>query len=668
MGRLRLWIIAVVSLIVVTANAWIKQGVGILLCGAIFVNSTGCYEFGLSKAVAIEPATKPILISQRRNNQISGTWTRSGTIFSGDEKGCSAGYSGELNANSQKANSVVFNVKQEGSQLIFPDEKITYNDGTEKGEYNLSTNGSISGNQIKVVYSGGGFTTLFNGNISANGETITGEVSCRYSGGSNIAKGTLTWTKGNKVAQNSSAIIPKTRPEFEEKFKQAKQTSINDAVQLVEGYGTEEYRQYLQLEDEIKDSPKIKTVKEISNTLFDIYQATGKKPAILQAVSLEDETDLILIKPTPWTAVGESGAKAGKKNTEKQNTEKQNTGKQTEEKTDIATRKTILLATRQEVKEAVADFQKEIRNPRRKLKAYETSAKKLYQWLISPIEDELQANKIDTLIITADKGLRSLPFAALYDGQKYLVEKYSLALIPTFALTDTDYQRSNNFNILAMGISKSTVGLPAIPAAGVEVDFLSQKIWKGQGFLNEETTVEQLKKVNLGSSFDIVHLATHGEFLPGEFKNSFILFWQNKLSLKTLQRLSKNIKLNKVKMLVLSACKSALGDEKAELGFSGLAINAGVKTGLGTLWSIDDKASLVLMSDFYSHLKTESLKAEALRKAQLAMLKGESAIKNGQMKLSNGESLALPQSLVEGDSEYTHPYYWAAFTLIGNWN
>jgi hypothetical protein len=425
MGRLRLWIIAVVSLIVVTANAWIKQGVGILLCGAIFVNSTGCYEFGLSKAVAIEPATKPILISQRRNNQISGTWTRSGTIFSGDEKGCSAGYSGELNANSQKANSVVFNVKQEGSQLIFPDEKITYNDGTEKGEYNLSTNGSISGNQIKVVYSGGGFTTLFNGNISANGETITGEVSCRYSGGSNIAKGTLTWTKGNKVAQNSSAIIPKTRPEFEEKFKQAKQTSINDAVQLVEGYGTEEYRQYLQLEDEIKDSPKIKTVKEISNTLFDIYQATGKKPAILQAVSLEDETDLILIKPTPWTAVGESGAKAGKKNTEKQNTEKQNTGKQTEEKTDIATRKTILLATRQEVKEAVADFQKEIRNPRRKLKAYETSAKKLYQWLISPIEDELQANKIDTLIITADKGLRSLPFAALYDGQKYLVEKYT---------------------------------------------------------------------------------------------------------------------------------------------------------------------------------------------------------------------------------------------------
>jgi len=119
-------------------------------------------------------------------------------------------------------------------------------------------------------------------------------------------------------------------------------------------------------------------------------------------------------------------------------------------------------------------------------------------------------------------------------------------------------------------------------------------------------------------------------------------------------------------MLVLSACRTALGDEQAELGFAGLAFQAGVKTVVGSLWYVSDTASLTLMSEFYLQLKSAPTRSEALRQAQLALLQGKVEIKESRIKLSNGQSIALPS--LDNSLNLTHPYYWSAYTLVGNWN
>jgi len=123
-----------------------------------------------------------------------------------------------------------------------------------------------------------------------------------------------------------------------------------------------------------------------------------------------------------------------------------------------------------------------------------------------------------------------------------------------------------------------------------------------------------------------------------------------------------------VELLVLSACRTAVGDEQAEFGFGGLAVAAGVKSAVASLWYVSDEGTLGLMSEFYQQLKTAPIKAEALRQAQIAMIKGEVRIEGGKLR-SPGErgSVPLPPELAQGsDKELSHPAYWAAFTMIGS--
>jgi CHAT domain-containing protein len=117
---------------------------------------------------------------------------------------------------------------------------------------------------------------------------------------------------------------------------------------------------------------------------------------------------------------------------------------------------------------------------------------------------------------------------------------------------------------------------------------------------------------------------------------------------------------------VLSACRTAVGDEQAELGFAGLAVLAGVKSAIGSLWYVSDEGTLGLMATFYEELKKTPIKAEALRKAQLAMLRGETRLSGGQLITTVG-NFPLPPELVQlGNKNLSHPYYWSAFTMIGN--
>ncbi len=324
--------------------------------------------------------------------------------------------------------------------------------------------------------------------------------------------------------------------------------------------------------------------------------------------------------------------------------------------------------SREEVIKVAKKFTNQIRTPSQlDSHNYLSNAQKLYKWLIAPIAQELVANNINMTIFSMDSGLRTLPIAALHDGQQFLVEKYSLGLIPNFTLTDTKYVGLNGAQVLAMGASEfpANANQTPLPAVPVELKTIVNNLWRGKSFLNQEFTLENLKQQRSKEKFRIIHLATHGEFHPGGADNSYIQFWDTKLRLNELRQL--RLYSPQVELLVLSACTTAVGDEDAELGFAGLAVQAGVKSALASLWYVSDTGTLALMTEFYQHLSNRPIKAEALRGAQLAMLRGEVNLQDGHILRNGNQHLPLPPELVRGGKrDLSHPYYWAAFTMIGS--
>jgi hypothetical protein len=127
---------------------------------------------------------------------LTGTWIARGTGFTGNDKGCSAGYSGRLTVNSQDtAPGYEFTMTQQGNQITFPPQNIFYSNSSSSGSYTLSSNGTVSGKQVTITISGGGFTTQGTGTISNDRNTVTGQLSCQFSGGSATANGSFTWTR-----------------------------------------------------------------------------------------------------------------------------------------------------------------------------------------------------------------------------------------------------------------------------------------------------------------------------------------------------------------------------------------------------------------------------------------------------------------------------------------
>jgi filamentous hemagglutinin family protein len=328
-------------------------------------------------------------------------------------------------------------------------------------------------------------------------------------------------------------------------------------------------------------------------------------------------------------------------------------------------RKRIAGVTRSAVEQAAAQFRGEITNPRRtNSTTYLKPAQRLYQWFIAPMESELQAQHINNLAFILDAGLRSLPLAALHDGKQFLVEKYSLGLMPSLSLTDTHYVDIRNTKVLAMGASQFNA-LPALPAVPVELSTITRSLWPGTAFLNSTFTPQNLLKQRQEQPYNIVHLATHSEFKPGAAANSYIQFWNQKVTLDQMRQL--NLNSPPVDLLVLSACRTALGDEQAELGFAGVAVKAGARSVLASLWYVSDEGTLGFMTEFYRQLHRAPIKAEALRQAQIAMLKGEVRLDGEALLGPGGEKIPLPSTLTKnGSQNLSHPFYWAAFTLVGS--
>ncbi|HIK28389.1 MAG TPA: CHAT domain-containing protein [Oscillatoriaceae cyanobacterium M7585_C2015_266] len=372
----------------------------------------------------------------------------------------------------------------------------------------------------------------------------------------------------------------------------------------------------------------------VREALVEIYHQTKNRSAIVYVTALPDELELILYAAKTHPI-----------------------------------RKTIPQAKRDKLMKVVAEFHYSLTAPHyRTTTNYLQPAQQLYQWLITPIEEELRANSIDTILFSMDAGLRSLPVAALHDGQQFLVEKYSLALIPSISLVDSRYKSLEDAKILAMGASNFSIFAPSLsplPAVPVELSAITQQR-EGIILLNEEFTLNNLKSQRSKYPFEIIHLATHGEFKPGDMSKSYIQLWKEKLQLDQMRSLGFNNP--PVELLVLSACQTAVGDERAELGFAGFAVAAGVKTALASLWYVSDEGTLALMSEFYSQLKNAKIKAEALRQAQVAMSRGEVKVEGGYLRsVGIKDRVPLPPELANKLMiNLSHPYYWSAFTMIGS--
>jgi filamentous hemagglutinin family protein len=324
----------------------------------------------------------------------------------------------------------------------------------------------------------------------------------------------------------------------------------------------------------------------------------------------------------------------------------------------------LVSITRAEVERVAGQFRDRIRVDNSLPEDYLNPSQQLYRWLITPIQSDLEEQGIENLVFIPDIKLRSIPFAALHDGESYLMQKYSIGLMPSLSLTDTRYADVRDARMLAMGASEFQE-LPPLPAVPLELSTIVDE-WGGTVIDEEDFTPSNLTNEREQRPFGIVHLATHGRFEPGVAANSYIQFSDQRISLDQVPQLQLNSS-PPVELLVLSACETALGDEKAELGFAGIAAKAGVKSVLAGLWNVSDVGTLALMTGFYRQLQIAPIKAEALRQSQLAMLEGTARFENGELRFPSGEAIPLPQDLATRETpELTHPFYWSGFTLIGN--
>jgi CHAT domain-containing protein len=269
-------------------------------------------------------------------------------------------------------------------------------------------------------------------------------------------------------------------------------------------------------------------------------------------------------------------------------------------------------------------------------------SKQVYDWLIRPAEADLAKSRVKTLVFVLDGSLRNIPMAALYDGQQYLVQKYAVALTPGLQLLSPKSLERGQLKALTAGVSEARPGFSALSNVAIELDEINSEV-PSTRLLNEEFTITAFQNKINSLPFPVVHLATHGQF-SSKADDTFILTWDNRLNanqLDDLLRVTDQSRANAIELLVLSACQTATGDKRAALGLAGVAVRAGARSTVASLWSIDDKSSALLMSQFYRELvRTKVTKAEALRLAQLSLLQ---------------------------NPRYQHPRYWAPFVLVGNW-
>ncbi|SEH07371.1 CHAT domain-containing protein [Candidatus Venteria ishoeyi] len=268
----------------------------------------------------------------------------------------------------------------------------------------------------------------------------------------------------------------------------------------------------------------------------------------------------------------------------------------------------------------------------------------LHEWLIQPLLPLLSKYQIDTLVIVPDGALRMIPLGTLYDREtrRFLIQDYALAVTPSLDLTDPRPLPHENISVLLNGLSKGVQNFTALPNVPREIRGIESLFQQRQTLLDEKFSLTSINQALENQPYSIVHIASHGQF-DTDPRNTFLLTYHDKLTMNKLETLLGlgSIRKQPVELLTLSACQTAVGDERAALGLAGVAIRAGARSALASLWFVNDEATSKLIVEFYRQLQQPNTsKAQALRKAQLALLK---------------------------QRMFRHPAFWGAFLLIGNW-
>ena len=303
--------------------------------------------------------------------------------------------------------------------------------------------------------------------------------------------------------------------------------------------------------------------------------------------------------------------------------------------------------TRFKVPVGVGQLTAEVRDFRKNLETrttyeYLIQAQHLYDWLIRPIRDELRARQVQTLVFVPDGALRTIPLAALHDGQHFLVNDFAVAVTPGLTLTDASPVRRDHVQLLLAGLSQSVQGFSPLDYVPQEIRQL-QSMYRNDTLVNRNFSDSKLKEKFGQEQYSLVHIASHAQF-DRQANQTYVLTYNAKLTLDDLEGLIRpsEFRGKPIELLTLSACQTAAGDDRAALGLAGVAVKAGARSALATLWFVNDQASTSLVSEFYSQWNKDNSvsKARALQLAQLSML---------------------------ADKRYRHPCYWAPYLVIGNW-
>ena len=296
----------------------------------------------------------------------------------------------------------------------------------------------------------------------------------------------------------------------------------------------------------------------------------------------------------------------------------------------------------------------------------QSASRQLHQLLIAPMQASLDAAGITTLLIAADQGLQAVPFSALSDGESYFGNRYGFALSPSLALTDLSASTQSR-GLLAMGASEFET-LSPLPLVPQELSNIRDS-GSTDRYLNEGFTPRSFLERAADPRYSRVHVASHADFRPGGPAKSLLYTGEGSMSMADFAQLRRQRRDLPLDLVVLSACRTMLGDQDSELGFAGLALQAGARSAIGTLWYVDDVVTSAFFVQFYRFLSQGVPKAEALQRTRQAFALGSVSLKGDQVIGAGGETLLrdLDQSQrrrIAGGVE--NPFFWAGIELIGS--
>jgi CHAT domain-containing protein len=278
------------------------------------------------------------------------------------------------------------------------------------------------------------------------------------------------------------------------------------------------------------------------------------------------------------------------------------------------------------------------------------NAQEMYEWLIAPLSPKLEESNVKTLVFFLDTILQRIPMSVLYnqDTDKFLIEDYAIAITPGIKIIQPQSFDTVGVSVLGGGLSGSRENLPELPGVEREIEDISQLL-PTRVLLNQTFTRSAVENLVGSGLFSVIHLATHGNF-SSDPERTYLVLSDELLKVRSMDavfRLNPLATANVIELLVMSACKTAKGDERAALGLSGMAVRSGARSTVATLWPADDESTAKVMPDFYEQLKAGKNKAEALRSAQLNFL--------NQLRYEDVENPEMEFRV------------WAPYILVGNW-